>query len=79
MGIWLPKLEHYGELDKKRLTDHTRTQLLEVSGATIDRMLKPTRDGGKLVGLSGTKPGPLLRNSIQVRKAGDEHTRARLR
>jgi hypothetical protein len=76
MGIWLPKLEHYGELDERRLSDHTRAQLLKVSGATIDRMLKPTRDGGRLVGLSGTKPGPLLRNSIQVRKAGDEHEQA---
>ena len=76
MGIWLPKLELHGELDVKRLTDHTRAQLLTVSGATIDRMLKPTRDGGQLVGLSGTKPGPLLRNSIQVRKAGDEHEKA---
>jgi hypothetical protein len=47
-----------------------------VSGATIDRLLKPTRDGARLVGLSGTKPGPLLRNSIQVRKAGDEHEQA---
>jgi hypothetical protein len=43
MGIWLPKLEQHGELDDKRLTDYTRTQLLAVSGATIDRMLKPTR------------------------------------
>ena len=76
MGIWLPKLELHGELDVKRLTGHTRAQLLTVSGATIDRMLKPTRDGGQLVGLSGTKPGPLLRNSIQVRKAGDEHEKA---
>jgi hypothetical protein len=76
MGIWLPKLEHYGELDKSRLSDHTRAQLLKVSGATIDRALKPTRDGGRLVGLSGTKPGPLLHNSIQVRKAGDEHEKA---
>ena len=39
-------------------------------------MLKPTKDGGRLVGLSGTKPGPLLRNSIQVRRAGDEHEHA---
>ncbi len=76
MGIWLPKLEHYGELDKERLNDHTRAQLLAVSGATIDRALKPTRHGVRLLGLSGTKPGPLLRNSIQVRKAGDEHERA---
>ncbi len=76
MGIWLPKLERYGELDKVRLNDHTRAQLLKVSGATIDRALKPTRGGVRLLGLSGTKPGPLLRNSIQVRKAGDEHEKA---
>lgn len=76
MPIWLPKLEQHRELDGKRLNEHTRAQLLTVSGATIDRLLKPTRDGAQLVGLSGTKPGPLLRNSIQVRKAGDEHEQA---
>ena len=76
MGIWLPKLEQHHELDGKRLNDQTRAQLLAVSGATIDRMLKPPRDGTQLVGLSGTKPGPLLRNSIQVRRAGDEHEQA---
>jgi hypothetical protein len=31
MGIWLPKLEHHGELDQRRLTDYTRAQLLKVS------------------------------------------------
>jgi len=35
-----------------------------------------TRDGAQLVGLSGTKPGPLLRNSIQVRRSGEEHEQA---
>jgi len=48
MQIWLPKLEHHHELDQKRLNDHTRAQLLAVSGATIDRLLKPIRDGGQL-------------------------------
>jgi transposase InsO family protein len=76
MPIWLPRLELHHELDAERLNDRTRAQLLAVSGATIDRMLKPTRDGTRLVGLSGTKPGPLLRNSIQVRRAGDEHEQA---
>lgn len=76
MGIWLPKLEKHNELDAQRLNEQTRAQLLAVSGATIDRLLKPTRDGAQLVGLSGTKPGPLLRNSIQVRRAGDEHEQA---
>lgn len=78
MALWLPKLEQHGEFgeDTHRLDDHTRAQLLTVSGATIDRLLKPTRDGMRLTGISGTKPGPLLRNSIQVRKAGDEHEQA---
>ncbi|QIM15970.1 transposase family protein [Leucobacter insecticola] len=75
MGIWLPKLIKHDEsgADTHRLTDHTRAQLLTVSGATIDRFLKPTRDGVRLTGISGTKPGPLLRTSITVRKAGGEH------
>lgn len=76
MGIWLPKLVKHHELDEERLNEGTRAQLLAVSGATINQVLKPTRDGAQLVGLSGTKPGPLLRNSIQVRKAGDEHEQA---
>ena len=76
MPIWLPKLVKHHELDEQRLNDHSRAQLLAVSGATIDRLLKPTRDGAQLIGLSGTKPGLLLRNSIQVRKAGDEHEQA---
>ena len=75
MGIWLPKLTEHGEFgdDAHRLTERTRTQPLTVSGATIDRLLKPTRDGMRLTGISGTKAGPLLRTSITVRKAGDEH------
>ncbi|WP_269449470.1 hypothetical protein [Arthrobacter sp. B6] len=42
---------------------------MEASGATIDWLLKPT-DAAKR-GLSATKAGPLLRNSIRVGKAGD--------
>ncbi len=59
MGIWLLKLEQHHERDKKRLAEHTRAQLLAVSGATIDRMLKPTRDGGQLGGVSGTRARPV--------------------
>lgn len=76
MDLWLPKLEAFGELDTKRLTPAVRTQLTQVSGATIDRLLKPTRDADRPKGLSATKAGPLLRNSITVRKAGDEHEQA---
>lgn len=35
MGIWLPKLEQHRELDSKRLNDHTRAQLLKVSGCWL--------------------------------------------
>ena len=76
MDLWLPKLEQYGELDKKRFTPEVRAQLMGVSGATIDRMLAPTRKALELKGISTTKPGSLLRNSIAVRRAGDEHERA---
>ncbi len=78
MGLWLPKLIAHGEFgeDSHRLTEYTRAQLLAVSVVTIDRLLKPTRDGMRLIGISGTKPGPLLRTSIAVRKAGDEHEQA---
>lgn len=76
MDLWLPKLEVFGELDTKRLTPAVRAQLLQVSGATIDRLLKPTKDAARPKGLSATRAGPLLRNSITVRKAGDEHEQA---
>jgi IS30 family transposase len=76
MDLWLPKLQTFGELDAKRLTPAVRAQLLQVSGATIDRLLRPTKDADRPKGLSATKAGPLLRNSITVRKAGDEHEQA---
>jgi hypothetical protein len=76
MSLWLPKLEAFGELDSARLNQHTRTQLMAVSGATIDRMLAPTRHRSRLMGISGTRPGPMLRSTIQVRKAGDAHEQA---
>lgn len=62
MDLWLPKLEAFGELDTKRLTPAVRVQFLQVSGATIDRLLKPTKDAAKPKGLSATRAGPLLRN-----------------
>jgi hypothetical protein len=75
IGMRLLKLIEYSEFgaDVHRLTEQTRTQLLTVSGATIDRLLKPTRDGMRLTGISGTRPGPLLPTSITVREAGDVH------
>jgi len=64
------------ETEVMELTPAVRVQLLQVSGATIDRLLKPTKDADRPKGISATRAGPLLRNSITVRKAGDEHEQA---
>lgn len=39
-------------------------------------MLAPTRKGLEIKGIAATKAGPLLRNSITVHRAGDEHEKA---
>ena len=57
-------LERHQEL---RLTEETKALLLGMSRATIDRCLKGVRIE-KRRGLSTTKPGTLLKNSITVRK-----------
>ncbi|MDJ0358458.1 hypothetical protein [Paenarthrobacter sp. PH39-S1] len=73
MGLWLPKLEAYGELKSVRFSPEVRDLLMAVSGATIDRLLRPTREGMAPKGLSTTKAGSELRSSIAVRRAGQEH------
>jgi hypothetical protein len=81
-GKYLAAAMH-GLLDSLEAHDHlipgqghysqsVREELLAMSPATIDRYLGPVRDKDPLRGKSATKPGPLLRNSITVRKAGDE-------
>lgn len=71
---WLDALEAHDELAFGRAgyNPGVRDQLLAMSAATIDRYLKDERDRLRLKGISTTKPGALLRNSITVRKAGDE-------
>lgn len=60
-------LERHGELV---LDEETRRLLLEMSAATIDRKLRPYRQQqGR--GLSTTKPGTLLKQSIAVRTFAD--------
>ena len=74
MPALLDALERHGELvdSQARYCPEVRVDLLAMSAATIDRYLKPARDRNPLRGTSTTRPGPLLRTSIQVRKAGDE-------
>lgn len=60
---WLPHYENtYGKLD-----DEVRAQLLSISAATIDRLLKPARIKHPRKGISGTRPGILLKNQIPIK------------
>lgn len=61
LPLWLP---HYYKHHEPPL-DEITSQLLAMSAATIDRLLKPVKSRyGK--GLSGTKPGSLLKKHIPV-------------
>lgn len=74
MSVLLDALERHGELvpSKARYSGQVRAELLGMSAATIDRYLAPARARDPLRGVSTTKPSPLLRSSISIRKAGDE-------
>jgi len=74
LADWLDALEAHDELafGRSGYNPTVRAQLLAMSAATIDRYLKTERDRLTLKGIAATKPGALLRNSITVRKAGDE-------
>ena len=61
--LWLP----FYETVYKALSLETQDKLLSISAATIDRVLKPVRVAYGRKGLSGTKPGTLLKNQIPIR------------
>ena len=71
---WIASLEAHGELvlNEHGWAEEVKQELLQMSAATVDRYLKEERERLRLKGISTTKPGVLLRNSIQIRKAGDE-------
>jgi len=74
MAIQLDGLQRHGELvfGRDRCSPAVREQLLAMSAASIDRYLRPARAKDRISGVSTTKPSPLLRSSIKIRKAGDE-------
>jgi hypothetical protein len=61
--LWLPSYEE----DYGVLSDGIREKLLTISAATLDRVLKPYRVRYKRHGLTGTKPGYLLKNQIPIK------------
>lgn len=74
MRTQLDALERHGELvaGRDRYSQQVRAELLAMSAATIDRYLAPVKATDQIGGFSTTKPSPLLRSSITIRKAGDE-------
>ena len=74
MRTQLDGLERHGELvfGKDRYSPAVREELLAMSPATIDRYLKGAKATDAIRGVSATKPSPLLRSSIKIRRAGDE-------
>ena len=74
MSDWLDAMEAEGSLipGQGRYSPEVRSELEQMSPATIDRYLTPARAKDPIRGKTTTKPGSLLRNSITIRKAGDE-------
>ncbi len=74
MVLQLDALEHHGELvhGSDRYSPEVRAELLSMSSATIDRYLRTAKARDQIKGKSTTKPSPLLRSSIKIRKATDE-------
>ena len=74
MADWLDQMEAEGALrpGEDRYSATVRAELLDMSAATIDRYLAPLKARDPIRGKAATKPGRLLRNSITLRKAGDE-------
>ncbi|MEQ1593264.1 MAG: hypothetical protein ABL892_12880 [Thiobacillaceae bacterium] len=62
LPLWLP---HY-EASFKPLSVEMRVLLAAISAATIDRVLKPIRAQAGRRGMSGTKPGTLLKKHIPI-------------
>jgi len=60
----IPVLERWGELE---VEEEVRRKLLEISSATIDRLLAPVKKRYQLRARSKTKPGTLLKNQIPIR------------
>jgi hypothetical protein len=74
MAIQLDALERHGELvdGTDRYSSAVREELLSMSPASIDRYLKPAKATDQVRGVATTKPSPLLRSAIKIRRAGDE-------
>jgi len=69
--LWLP----FYEIEYVKLPEYVLTALHNISAATIDRLLKPTRIKYKGRGRSTTKPGTLLKKHIPIKTDQWDETR----
>jgi hypothetical protein len=68
LPLWLKHYEkHYGQLSAE-----SRTKLLKISPASIDRVLKPCKAQHRRKRNTGTKPGTLLKNQIPIRTSNED-------
>lgn len=70
LPLWLPSYEAW----KGRLSPEVRKNVLSISPAQADRLLKPRKAAEERRIRSGTKPGGLLRSQIPIRTRHDEVT-----
>jgi hypothetical protein len=68
LGELITVLERHHELS---LDAKVKAPLLEISAATVDRLLHAERQGSQRRGLGTTKPGTLLKSQIPIRTFAD--------
>jgi hypothetical protein len=68
LPLWLP----FYEQEHGPLVEPVRKKLLQISAASIDRLLKKERALYRGKGLCGTRPGGLLKHQIPIRTDNDD-------
>jgi hypothetical protein len=68
LPLWLP----FYEQEHGPLVEPVRQKLLQISAASIDRLLKKERARYRGKGLCGTRPGGLLKHQIPIRTDNDD-------
>jgi hypothetical protein len=63
------------EAELGALDETLKVKLLQISSATLDRLLKPLKCNLRGRGISGTKPGTLLKNQIPIKTNQWEETK----
>ena len=71
LPLWLP----FYEAEQGALEESVRRKLLQISAASIDRLLKQERARYRGKGLGGTRPGGRLKHQIPIRTDNDDINR----